>query len=66
MTSKGATVAFWWFMVVSQMPGAGLMATTQGPFASQAQCEWGRQQIAAATGFRGTGWGSTACWTDRP
>jgi hypothetical protein len=67
MTSKrSATVAFWWFMVVSQTSGGGLTATTQGPFATQQQCEWGRQQIAVTTSFRGTGWGSTACWNDGP
>jgi hypothetical protein len=64
---RGAIVAFWWFMVVSQHPGGVLSAATQGPFGTQAQCEWGRQQIAVTTGLRGgqgTGWGSTPCWND--
>lgn len=63
----GSSVAFWWFMVVSQHPGGALSAATQGPFATQAQCEWGRQQMAGATGLRGgqgVGWGSTPCWSD--
>jgi hypothetical protein len=66
---RGATVAFWWFMVVSQHPNGVLSATSQGPFASQAQCEWGRQQIGVTTGLRGgqgVGWGTTQCWNDRP
>ena len=50
---RGAIVAFWWFMVVSQHPGGVLTAATQGPFGTQAQCEWGRQQIAVTTGLRG-------------
>jgi hypothetical protein len=29
---RGATVAFWWFMVVSQHPSGVLTAATQGPF----------------------------------
>ena len=55
VVSRGATVAFWWFMVVSQHPGGILTTATQGPFATQAQCEWGRQQIAVTTGLRGPG-----------
>jgi len=69
VVSRGATVAFWWFMVVSQHPGMVLTVTTQGPFGTQAQCEWGRQQVAVTTGLRGgqgVGWGSTQCWNDRP
>ena len=50
---RGAIVAFWWFMVVSQHPVGVLTAATQGPFGTQAQCEWGRQQIAVTTGLRG-------------
>jgi hypothetical protein len=64
---RGPIVAFWWFMVVSQHPGGVLTAATQGPFGTQPQCEWGRQQIAMTTGLRGgqgTGWGSTPCWND--
>lgn len=60
-------VTFWWFMIVSQFPGGTLSAATQGPFSTQAQCEWGRQQIGLATGLRGgqgTGWGLTTCWND--
>jgi len=55
-------------MVVSQHPGMVLTVTTQGPFGTQAQCEWGRQQIAVTTGLRGgqgVGWGSTQCWNDK-
>jgi hypothetical protein len=66
---RGATVAFWWFMLVSQHPNGVLSAASQGPFASQAQCEWGRQQIGVTTGLRGgqgVGWGTTQCWNDRP
>jgi hypothetical protein len=63
---RGATVAFWWFMVVSQHPSGVLTAATQGPFSTKEQCEWGRKQIAATTGLNiGTGaglWGSTTCW----
>ena len=33
---RGAIVAFWWFMVVSQHPGGVLTAATQGPFGTQA------------------------------
>jgi hypothetical protein len=54
-------------MMVSQYPGGTLSAATQGPFTSQAQCEWGRQQIGVATGLRGgqgVGWGVTPCWSD--
>ena len=65
----GATIPFWWFMVVSQHPGGTLTATTQGPFVTQAQCDWGRQQIGVTTGLRGgqgVGWGVTVCWNDAP
>ena len=64
---RTAIVAFWWFMIVTQHPGPTLSAATQGPFATQAQCEWGRQQIGVSTGLRGgqgTGWGLTTCWSD--
>ena len=64
---RSAIVAFWWFMVVTQYPGQALSAATQGPFGTQAQCDWGRQQIGAATGLRGgqgVGWGLSACWSD--
>src|SRR5256885_16752805 len=50
---RGVTVAFWWFMLVSQQPGGILTGATQGPFATQAQCEWGRQQVGVTTGLRG-------------
>ena len=66
---RGAAVAFWGFMIVSQHPGGTLTASTQGPFAIQAQCEWGRQQIGVTTGLRGgqgVGWGTTTCWNDAP
>ena len=69
MASRSAIVAFWWFMVVTQYSGGALSAATQGPFATQAQCEWGRQQVGVATGLRGgqgTGWGMTSCWNDGP
>jgi len=69
VVSRGATVAFWWFMVVSQHPGMVLTVTTQGPFGTQAQCEWDRQQIAVTTGLRagqGVGRGQPQCWNDRP
>jgi len=69
IVGRGVTVAFWWFMVVSQHPGMVLTASTQGPFGTQAQCEWGRRQIAVTTGLRGghgVGWGSTPCWNDSP
>jgi hypothetical protein len=63
---RGAAVAFWWFMVVSQHPSGVLTAATQGPFSTKEQCEWGRKQIATTTGLNmGTGaglWGSTTCW----
>lgn len=64
---RSTIVAFWWFMIVSQYPGGTLSAATQGPFGTQAQCEWGRQQVGAATGLRGgqgVGWGVTSCWND--
>ena len=64
---RTAIVAFWWFMIVSQYPGGTLSAATQGPFGTQAQCEWGRQQIGVTTGLRGgqgVGWGLTTCWSD--
>jgi hypothetical protein len=54
-------------MIVSQYPGGTLSAVTQGPFGTQAQCEWGRQQVGVATGLRGgqgVGWGVTSCWND--
>jgi hypothetical protein len=57
---RSAIVAFWWFMVVTQYSGGALSAATQGPFGTQAQCDWGRQQIGVATGLRGgqgVGWG---------
>ena len=60
-------VLFWWFMLVTQQPGGALSAATQGPFATQAQCEWARQQVGVATGLRGgqgVGWGATTCWND--
>ena len=66
-TKRSAIVLFWWFMVVSQYPGGTLSSTTQGPFSNQAQCEWGRQQVAVATGLRGgqgVGWGLSSCWND--
>jgi len=66
---RGVTVAFWWFMLVSQQPNQVLTAATQGPFVTQAQCEWGRQQIGVTTGLRGgqgVGWGTTQCWNDSP
>src|SRR5881409_1804962 len=49
--AEEATVAFWWFMVVSQHPSGVLTAATQGPFSTKEQCEWGRKQIAATTGL---------------
>jgi hypothetical protein len=64
---RSVTVLFWWFMVVTQQPGGALSAATQGPFVTQAQCEWGRQQIGVTTGLRGgqgVGWGTTTCWHD--
>ena len=67
VASRGAAVLFWWFMVVSQHSGGTLAAATQGPFGTQAQCEWGRQQVGVATGLRGgqgVGWGATTCWND--
>jgi len=67
--SRGLPLLFWWFMVVSQHPGGTLTAATQGPFATQAQCDWGRQQIGVTTGLRGgqgVGWGVTGCWNDAP
>jgi len=48
----GTIVLFWWFMIVSQYPGGTLSAATQGPFGTQAQCEWGRQQVGLTTGLR--------------
>jgi len=68
MTLKRTSiVAFWWFMVVSQYPGGTLSAGTQGPFVTQAQCEWGRQQVGVATGLsggQGVRWRLTSCWSD--
>jgi hypothetical protein len=66
---RGVAVAFWWFMIVSQHSGGTLTASTQGPFATQAQCDWARQQIGVTTGLRGgqgVGWGTTTCWNDAP
>ena len=63
----GVIVLFWRFMVVSQYSGGTLSTATQGPFGTQAQCEWGRQQVGVATGLRGgqgVGWGVTPCWSD--
>ena len=45
IASRGVPLLFWWFMIVSQHPGGTMTAATQGPFATQAQCDWGRQQI---------------------
>ena len=44
VVKRSAIVAFGWFMIVSQYSGGTLSAATQGPFGTQAQCEWGRQQ----------------------
>src|SRR5262245_65438472 len=66
LARRGVTVAVSWFMIVSQHPGGTLTAATQGPFATQAQCDWARQQIGVTTGLRGgqgVGWGATECWT---